>query len=124
MEIFVGALAAWGLLMLVWTVMGLLVLPLGRREDSDLTVVLRCSGEATWLERQVRGLTWLRDSGVLWWNIMILNAGLSAEAKDRALRLAQEHSGIEYQEQQKEWTVYDGRTDDAPRDNCGGAVSE
>ena len=66
MEIVVGALAAWGLLMLIWTLAGVLLLPVSRNSDTAMTVMLRCRGNARWLERQLRGLVWLRDSGLLW----------------------------------------------------------
>lgn len=115
MEILVGALAAWGLLMLIWTAAGLLLLPLGRRQDSALTVVLRCSGDAAWMERQIRGLLWLRDSGILWWNILILNIDMSEEAKDRAGRLVTQESQICLMDldELKEWmeTKHDGGTE-------------
>lgn len=94
MEILVGALAAWGLLMLIWTIAGILLLPLGRQRDSALTVVLRCSGEAAWLERQVRGLLWLRDTGILWWNLLILDVDMSEDARQRACHLARQDSQI------------------------------
>lgn len=105
MEILIGALAAWGLLMLIWTVAGILLLPLGRNRDSSLTVVLRCKGEALWLERQLRGLMWLRDSGVLWWNILILNVDMSQDALDRAARLTQSQSQVRLMDlsELKEW---------------------
>lgn len=105
MEILVGALAAWGLLMLIWTVVGVLLLPLGRRSDSSLTVVLQCRGDALWLERQLRGLLWLRDSGLLWWNILILNLDMSQEALDRASRLAENQSQVRLMDMDelKEW---------------------
>lgn len=112
MEILVGALAAWGLLMVIWTVAGILLLPLGRREDSALTVVVRCSKDATWMERQIRGLLWLRDSGILWWNILILDVDMSEEARDRADRLVSHESQIHLMDldELKEWmeTKHDG----------------
>lgn len=105
MEILLGALAAWGLLMLVWTVAGILLLPLGRNPDSTLTVVIRCIGEARWLERQLRGILWLRDSGILWWNVVILNMGMSQDALDRAVRLTENQGQVWLVEgcELKEW---------------------
>lgn len=103
MEILVGALAAWGLIMLVWTIIGLLLLPLGR--DMPLTVVLHGCGDVPWMERYLRGLLWLRDSGILWWTILILDEGLSREAQDRAGRMAQDqgHVLVMNLEELKEW---------------------
>lgn len=92
MEIILGALAAWGLLMLIWTLAGVLLLPL--RREIPLTVVVHGDGEALWMERCLHGLVWLRDSGLLWWNILILDQTLSREAQDRARRLARDHSEV------------------------------
>lgn len=129
MEILVGALAAWGLLMLIWTVAGFLLLPLGRTRDSSLTVVLRCRGDALWLERQLRGLMWLRDSGILWWNILILNVDMSQEALDRAGRLVRGQSQVRLMdlEELKEWMEakheFDG-TGDHTGNHCSGPLSK
>lgn len=105
MEIVIGTLAAWGLLMLVWTLAGVLLLPLSRNRDSAMTVVLRCRGDARWLERQVRGLIWLRDSGFLWWDILILDLNMESDAKERATQLVQkqDHVVLMNLDEVKEW---------------------
>lgn len=105
MEIMIGALAAWGLLMLVWTLAGVLLLPLSRNRDSAMTVVLRCRGDARWLERQLRGLIWLRDSGFLWWDILVLDMDMETDAKERAMQLAQkqDHVVLMNMDEVKEW---------------------
>lgn len=92
MEILVGALAAWGGVMLVWTLMGVALLPLTRRKDIRLTAVLRCRGDAPRLEQYLRGLMWLRDMGFLWWDVVILSDDLSPEAESRALSLTEKET--------------------------------
>ena len=103
MEILVGALAAWRLIMLVWTIVGLVLLPLSR--DMPITVVLHGSGDAPWMERCLQGVLWLRDTGLLWWTVLILDEGLSYEGQDRAKRLAQDKNQILVMnlEELKEW---------------------
>lgn len=105
MEIIVGVLAAWGLLMLVWTLAGVLLLPLNRNPDTALTVVLQGRGDARWLERQLRGLVWLRDSGLLWWDILILDLGLEQDALLSAQRLAERLDNVVLMnlDEVKEW---------------------
>lgn len=105
MEIVIGALAAWGLLMLIWTLAGVLLLPLSRNKDSAITVVLRCRGDARWMERQLRGLVWLRDSGLIWWDILVLDLDMEADARQRAAQLAQkqDHVVIMNLDEVKEW---------------------
>lgn len=82
MEIVVGALAAWGLLMLLWTLLGLCLLPLSRRKDLSLTVVVKSQAEPLMLERYIKGLLWLRDLGLIWWRIVLLT-----DTKDVGTRL-------------------------------------
>lgn len=105
MEIIVGVLAAWGLLMLVWTLAGVLLLPLSRNPDTALTVVLQGRGDARWLERQLRGLVWLRDSGLLWWDVLILDLGLEQDALCNAQRLAERLDNVVLMnlDEVKEW---------------------
>ena len=82
MEIVVGALAAWGLLMLLWTLVGLCLLPLSRRKDLSLTVVMKSEAEPLMLEHYIKGLLWLRDLGLVWWRIVLLT-----DQKDMGTRL-------------------------------------
>ena len=105
MELLVGILAAWGGVMLVWTLMGLLLLPLSRRKDLRLTVVLRGQGDVPRLEQYVKGLCWLRDMGFLWWELAILEDELSPEARARALRLTENetHSDVIPVDDLKDW---------------------
>lgn len=80
MEILVGALAAWGLIMLIWTIAGAILLPLRRRGDLRLTVVMEGNGSGMQLQRWLRGLLWLRETGILWWDIVIIKDELDQEA--------------------------------------------
>lgn len=84
MEIVVGILAAWGLIMLLWTLAGAVLLPLGRHKDMKLTALVRGRREAPELERYVKGLLWLRDMGIVWWDVVILADHLDEEARERA----------------------------------------
>jgi hypothetical protein len=105
MEIIIGALAAWGLIMLLWTLVGTVLLPLSRRKDLRLTVVIRGSEEAPELERYVRGLLWLRDLGLVWWDILILRDRLSGDALETARRFSEKAQSVELTSgaQLKDW---------------------
>lgn len=81
MELIIGTLAAWGLLMLLWTLAGVLVLPLRRKDGISLAVFVRGEESAPALERHVKALLWLRNSGLLWWHIAILTDKLNEEAQ-------------------------------------------
>ena len=62
-------------------------------------------GDARWLERQLRGLVWLRDSGLLWWDILILDLGLEQDALLSAQRLAERLDNVVLMnlDEVKEW---------------------
>ena len=94
MEIVLGVLAAWGLIMLVWTLVGAVLLPLRRRDDLRLTLFLRGRGEPDELERWIRGLIWVRESGLIWWDIVIASDGLGEESSSVVSRLAGQHADV------------------------------
>ena len=81
MELLVGMLAAWGLITLIWTLAGAVLLPIRRRDNLRLTVVFRGKVGQTQLEHWIRGLIWLRESGIIWWNIVVLTDELEDEAR-------------------------------------------
>ena len=74
-----GAAAIWGLLF------GCLVRP--SRPDG-LRVVLPGRGNGTDLEPALRWLAWLRQLGLFSGEAVLWDAGLTAEGRERALRLA------------------------------------
>lgn len=82
--------------MLLWALAGVMLLPMRYRRDLSVTVVIRGQGEALWLERQIRGFLWLRESGVLWWDVLILDVGLTENARDRARRLERMYDQVRY----------------------------
>lgn len=92
MEILIGVLAAWGTVMLVWTLLGLMLMPLTRRKDIRITAVVRGENSAPFLEQYIRGLKWLRDLGLLWWDIAVISDRLSPEAVCQARRFLEKES--------------------------------
>lgn len=105
MEIVFGMLAAWGLIMLIWTLVGAVLLPLRRRGDLRLTVLLRGNGDPNCLERWLRGLVWVRESGLIWWDIVILSDGLGEESRGIAQRAADQYADVlvETVDEIKDW---------------------
>ncbi len=72
---------------------GAVLLPLRRRGDLRLTVLLRGNGDPNCLERWLRGLVWVRESGLIWWDIVILSDGLGEESRGIAQRAADKSDG-------------------------------
>lgn len=94
MDFIIGVLAAWGLVMLVWTLAGAVLLPLSRTKGLRLTVLVRGRGQVPQLERYIRGLLWLRDSGLVWWDVLLLDQGLSEDARQRAVKIAEKERQV------------------------------
>ena len=125
MDVVVGILAAWGLIMLCWTLYGLMLLPLRRRDDTKVYVVLRGVHNSRYMERYLRGLLWLRNMGMIWWDILIPTDGLSMDTLERLdlMMYKESHIIMAGFDQLKEWMedTYEyshKRTDSDPGD-CG-----
>lgn len=104
MELLLGILAAWGLLMLIWTVAGTLLLPLRRRDHLRLTALIQGKGSWPKLERWIRAVLWLRESGFLWCDIVVIGKELDGESKEALQRFIASHPQVRMVESRKEWT--------------------
>ena len=81
-EICVCALAAAGILLVIWALSAALLLP--AREDC---VLLFARGDAEELELRVRSYRFLCDSGLLQTRLYIVDCGLSARGRETAAHL-------------------------------------
>ena len=90
LEILVCALATGGILLFLWCLIGFLVYP--RRQESILVYCI--SGEATYLETYLHWIGWLCQTGLLCVKIILVDCGLSTEARKRARYLAAHDSRV------------------------------
>ena len=67
---------AWLLRMLGCT----LLTPVRSSRDARLTLVIRACGDAPELEQLLRGIRWLRESGTLMADILLIDCGLTDDA--------------------------------------------
>ena len=65
----------------------LLLCPVRPGKGERVEAVLRVRGEAPGLEATLRGLVWLRRSGRVRMDILLLDEGMAAETRDTAERL-------------------------------------
>lgn len=79
---------------LLWRLSGALLTPVRPGEDTALTVVVTAKDTAPELEAMLRGLIWLRDSGTIRADILILDEGLAPDAAALVQRLTQRRSDI------------------------------
>ena len=84
-------LAAMGLALLGWVLFGRMVCPV---PGGELVVILPGRDDGSTLERNVRGLMWLRGLGLLRCPVVIADAGLNPDGVRLAQLLASRWSGI------------------------------
>ncbi len=89
LQIIVAALAAFGLGMAGWLLFGRLVTPVGACGGTPVTAVIRARGDGEGLEQTVDGLLWLSRSVWPAMRIVLLDDGLTAAGRRRALQLTQ-----------------------------------
>ncbi len=87
-EICICALASAGILLVIWALTASLLLP--AQEDF---VVLSARGDAGALEMRVRSYRFLRDSGLLQAELVVVDCGLTARGRAAAERLCAPGSG-------------------------------
>ncbi len=84
------ALIAFGVACLLWLTLGRLLLP----TVCDIRAIVPCDGSGDGLEHTVRGLVWLRRSG-LWRGVVVIrDVGLNRDGLELAQRLAAQ-DGVE-----------------------------
>lgn len=81
-SILLAALAAVGLFTLLWLVFGRLLIP-----ADGMHILIPIQGDGNNLEHNLKGLRWLRATGLLDARIDLLDAGLTDAGRDRVERL-------------------------------------
>lgn len=93
-EIIIAIAVCASLLAIIYAARGMLLTPVRRHHGTDVFTVIRASGEAEGLEQIIEGLLWLRDSGKVETDIIIVCDGLTDEAERRAELLAEKCGGM------------------------------
>ena len=86
MVYLIAFFAALGVIFLLWSLIGLLVLPVF---GPGMVTICPSDGDAVRLERQVRAYGWLRDGKRQGGTFVILDCGLTAHGMEKAARLEQ-----------------------------------
>ena len=81
---------AWLLRMLS----GALLTPVRSGRDTRITLVVQARGDAPELENLLRGIQWLRESGTLMADVLLVDCGLTEEAAALAERLARRRGDL------------------------------
>lgn len=92
LEVLGILLAGAGLFMLGWLGLGRLLSPSGAR--TPVWAVLPASGDGDALERDVRSLLWLRESGMARLVVVIADCGLSESGRAAAALLTRREADV------------------------------
>lgn len=87
-------LAAVGLVLTGWLLLGRLLLPVGGKDGAAVCMVLPARGSGEGLEHTVAGLLWLRGGGLARFPIILADCGLDEAGLAVAGLLAQRESGV------------------------------
>lgn len=87
-QITLCVLLILGFAWLLWMLTGALLTPVRSGRGTRITLVVRARGDAPELENLLRGALWLRDSGTVAADILLVDCGLTEEAAELVERLA------------------------------------
>ena len=79
-QITLCVLLILGFAWLLWMLSGALLTPVRSSQDAWLTLVIRVCGDAPELEQLLRGIRWLRESGTLMADVLLVDCGLTDDA--------------------------------------------
>lgn len=87
-QITLCVLLILGFAWLLWMLTGALLTPVRSGRGTRITLVVQAHGDAPELENLLRGALWLRDSGTVAADILLVDCGLTEEAAALVERLA------------------------------------
>ena len=86
-QITLCVLLILGFAWLLWMLSGALLTPVRSGRDTRITLVVQARGDAPELENLLRGIRWLRESGTLMADVLLVDCGLTDDALcERAAR--------------------------------------
>lgn len=89
-QITLCVLLILGFAWLLWMLSCALLTPVRSGRDTRITLVVQARGDAPELENLLRGIRWLRESGTLMADVLLVDCGLTEGAAALAERLARQ----------------------------------
>lgn len=93
-QITLCVLLILGFAWLLWMLSGALLTPVRSGRDTRITLVVQARGDAPELENLLRGIRWLRESGTLMADVLLVDCGLTEEAAALAERLTRQREDL------------------------------
>ena len=78
----------------MWTIKGLQLRPIKVGKNSKITIIIRADEKSENLERQIRGLSWLREDGILRADVLIVDIGMDEETAEIAHSIAKSNPAV------------------------------
>ena len=94
-QITLCVLLILGFAWLLWMLSGALLTPVRSGGDTRITLVVQARGDAPELENLLRGALWLRESGTVAADILLVDCGLTEDARSMANYLADREKNAE-----------------------------
>lgn len=94
LEIVLAFVLSLSIILLIWALKGRLLRPVIGGKHSKVTVVVTAGADAWRLEREISGLRWLREDGILKADILIVDTGMDKETAQIANSLAQNNPSV------------------------------
>lgn len=88
LELIIAAAVAIGAFGLIWLLRGIVLTPVPRGKNLEISVLLEVKGEAPELENTVKALCWLRKNGTLSAGILLRDRDMGPETARVARLLA------------------------------------
>ena len=82
-QITLCVLLILGFAWLLWMLGCALLTPVRSGRDTRITLVVQARGDAPELEQLLRGIRWLRESGTLMADVLLVDCGLTDDASAR-----------------------------------------
>lgn len=92
-DVLICALASAGILFACWCVLGWLLLP---AFGEHAQFVLKYEGDAPTMEQDFRAFQWMHGSGILRGRLVVVDNGMSVEARTRCEKLVFQTKNTEF----------------------------
>ena len=94
LQIFIALAAITIIFGIIWSLFGSLQTPIQCGKGTGIATVIAVHGNAEGLEQTLKGLIWLRESGVMLGQIILVDAGLNHEGLILSRLILKKYTGV------------------------------
>lgn len=93
-EVVIAVLVVSAVIALIWTAVGIVLTPVRCGRGGSMCTVLRITGNFPELEQAVKGILWLKKSGIMDTEIIIADWGMDEETRQIAELMCEKYGKI------------------------------